>query len=61
MKLFTHHKNRVKRGKRKLHQADNRTEMLEAICFECHVKEHRAERIHQNKVKFKKQSPTGEG
>lgn len=53
-KLFTHHKNRVKTGKRKLSQADNRPEMLEAICFECHVKEHRAERIHQNKVKFTK-------
>jgi RNA-directed DNA polymerase len=53
-KLFTHHKNRVKTGKRKLNQADNRPEMLEAICFECHTKEHRAERIHQNKVKFKK-------
>ncbi len=53
-KLFTHHKNRVKTGKRKLGQADNRPEMLEAICFECHVKEHRAERIHQNKVKFTK-------
>jgi len=61
MKLFTHHKNRVKRGKRKLNQADNRTEMLEAICFECHVKEHRAERIHQNKVRLKNKSPTGEG
>ncbi len=53
-KLFTHHKNRVKTGKRKLNQADNRPEMLEAICFACHVKEHKAERIHQNKVKFKK-------
>jgi len=53
-KLFTHHKNRVKTGKRKLSQADNRPEMLEAICFACHTKEHRAERIHQNKVKFKK-------
>jgi len=30
--------------------------MLEAICFECHVKEHRAERIHQNKVKFQKEA-----
>ncbi len=58
-KLFTHHKNRVKTGKRKLSQADNRPEMLEAICFECHVKEHRAERIYQNKVKFKKGSPSG--
>lgn len=58
-KLFTHHKNRVKTGKRKLNQADNRLEMLEAICFECHTKEHRAERIHQNKVKFKKRSQTG--
>jgi len=53
-KLFTHHKNRVKTGKRKLSQADNRPEMLEAICFECHTQEHRAERMHQNKVKFKK-------
>ena len=53
-KLYTHHKHRVKTGKRKLNQADNRPEMLEAICFECHTKEHRAERIHQNKVKFKK-------
>jgi len=52
-KLFTHHKNRVKTGKRKLNQADNRPEMLEAICFACHVTEHKAERIHQNKVKFK--------
>jgi len=47
-KLFTRHKNRVKTGKRQLSQADNRLEMLEAICFECHVKEHGAERIHQN-------------
>ncbi len=53
-KLFTQHKNRVKTGKRKLSQADNRPEMLEAICFECHTQEHRAERMHQNKVKFKK-------
>ena len=60
-KLLTHHKNRVKTGKRKLSQADNRPEMLEAICFECHVKEHRAERIHQNKVRFKKESLSGEG
>jgi len=60
-KLFTHHKNRVKTGKRKLSQADNRPEMLEAICFECHVKEHRAERIYQNKVRFKKESLSGEG
>jgi RNA-directed DNA polymerase len=58
-KLFTHHKNRVKTGKRKLSQADNRPEMLEAICFECHVKEHRAERIYQNKVRFKKESLSG--
>ena len=60
-KLLTHHKNRVKTGKRKLSQADNRPEMLEAICFERHVKEHRAERIHQNKVKFQKESQPGEG
>src|SRR5260370_24786678 len=58
-KLLTHHKNRVKTGKRKLSQADNRPEMLEALCFECHVKEHRAERIHQNKVRFKKESLSG--
>ena len=53
-KLFTQHKNRVKTGKRKLSQADNRPEMLEAIGLECHTQEHRAEHIHQNKVKFKK-------
>jgi len=60
-KLLTHHTNRVKTGKRKLSQADNRPEMLEAICFACHVKEHRAERIHHNKVKFQKESQSGEG
>ena len=59
-KLMTHHKNRVKTGKRKLKQADNRPEMLEAICFECHVKEHRAERIHQNKEKFGMESKAGQ-
>ena len=59
-KLFTHHQNRVKTGKRKLRQVDNRPEMLEAICVECHVKEHRAERIHQNKVKFEKRCETGQ-
>jgi RNA-directed DNA polymerase len=60
-KLVTHHTNRVKTGKRKLSQADNRPEMLEAICFECHVKEHRAERIQQNKVKVQRESQPGEG
>ena len=60
-KLLTHPINRVKTGKRKLSQADNRAEMLEAICFACHVKEQRAERIQQHTVKFQNQSPPGEG
>jgi RNA-directed DNA polymerase len=53
-KLTAHHKHRVKRGKRKLEQADNRPEMLEAICWDCQVKEHRAENIYRNKMRAKK-------
>jgi hypothetical protein len=59
--LLTHHTNRVKTGKRKLSQADNRAEMLEAICFACQGKAHRAERSQQNTVQFQQQRQPGEG
>jgi group II intron reverse transcriptase/maturase len=59
-KLTVHHKHRVKRGRRKLEQADNRPEMLEAICWDCQVKEHRAENIHRNKMRAKKCVQTGQ-
>ena len=53
-RLTAHHKHRVKRGKRKLEQADNRPEMLEASCWDCQVKEHRAENSYRNKMRAKK-------
>jgi group II intron reverse transcriptase/maturase len=49
--LQVHHKHRVGRreGKNKLKTADNRPEMLEALCKKCHNQEHRAEQIQQGK------------
>ena len=47
--LVVHHLHRVG-GKAKLKQADNRVEMLRAVCKECHQAEHRAERIYRAKL-----------
>jgi RNA-directed DNA polymerase len=48
-KLEVHHKHRVG-GKGKLKKADNRVEMLEALCEKCHNLEHRAENINRAKL-----------
>ncbi len=53
-KLTVHHKHRVKRGKRSLKQADHRPEMLEALCGQCHAKEHKAENISRMKTRNRK-------
>jgi len=50
-KLTAHHKHRVHRGRRKLEHADNRPEMMEALCRSCQEKEHRAEVISRNKMR----------
>jgi 5-methylcytosine-specific restriction endonuclease McrA len=59
VKLTAHHKHRVKRGKRKLEQADNRPEMLEALCRQCQDREHRAERIYRIKARTRKKPLAG--
>ena len=51
-KLSVHHKNRA--GERGRDGADNRLEMLEALCLACHVQEHRAEHIYRNKQRSAK-------
>lgn len=56
-KVIVHHKNRVKGRPRD--QADNRPEMLEALCEACHWQEHRAERIYRNKARRKDAATTG--
>ena len=52
-KLTVDHKHRVKRGKRPLEQADHRPEMMEALCGQCHAKEHKAERISGVKTRVR--------
>jgi RNA-directed DNA polymerase len=52
-KLTVHHKNRVKRGKRPLAQADHRPEMMEALCSQCHAKEHKAEKRGRPKTRVR--------
>ena len=51
-KLYVHHKNRA--GERGRNVADNRPEMLEALCLACHVQEQRAEHIYRNKQRSAK-------
>jgi RNA-directed DNA polymerase len=48
-KLFVNHIHRVKGRSRD--RADNRPEMKEALCFDCHAQEHRAENIHRAKTR----------
>jgi RNA-directed DNA polymerase len=55
--LAGHHIKRAKRTKRSAEHADNRPEMLEALCRDCHAQEHRAEVIYRNKAR--KASRTG--
>jgi hypothetical protein len=49
--LTAHHINRAKRTKRSVEQADNRPEMMKALCRSCQAKEHRAELIYRNKTR----------
>lgn len=58
--LVVHHKHRVG-GRGKLRQAEHRTQMLEAVCRECHLAEHRAERIYRAKLmgKANRKKPKG--
>jgi RNA-directed DNA polymerase len=60
--LTVHHQHRVKRGKRKLREADHRPEMMEALCRKCQGQEHRAETIYYRKLQEKeKLEQTGQG
>jgi hypothetical protein len=58
-KLAVHHIHRVKRGKRPLAHADHRPEMMEALCTQCHTKEHKAEMIKRLKTKVRNQPRAG--
>jgi hypothetical protein len=56
VKLTVHHIHRVGRGTR--NTADNRPEMLQALCPACQAQEHRAENIHR--AKSRPRSATGQ-
>lgn len=57
VELTVHHKHRVKRGRRKLRNADHRPEMMEALCFKCQGQEHRAEIIYYSKLRKRQAEP----
>jgi len=56
VKLTVHHIHRVGRSTRD--KADNRPEMLQALCLACQAQEHRAENIHR--AKSRPRSATGQ-